>query len=344
MQRSRSTPLWASVLMLAGGKLMLASGTLMFAGCAQEPVGVSQQSVIVPGDWNAPAETRAIAATQYVDVVNPPAVLPLGSCTSTDPWAGTCSHPACLRAHPGTTELDAYIRARWTYVRAGGTFSCRRNSNPASTAFLSVHSVGRAIDLMISSYSLLHRDEATLTKIDWAGVVLDEAAWLAKAKAAAPVAVAVAFMGAGFLVVFALAGGSITPELLLALVFTYLELAVVVGVALFFSVAAHPIEGAVFAFIVALFGHVTADLKDLAAQLVTDKDGTPVTLLERALEKTLDVAYVLLPNLEHFNVRAHAAHGVPIDLGQLGLAIVYAAVYVSILLGLATLVLRRKVL
>lgn len=149
MQRSRSTPLWASVLMLAGGKLMLASGTLMFAGCAQEPVGVSQQSVIVPGDWNAPAETRAIAATQYVDVVNPPAVLPLGSCTSTDPWAGTCSHPACLRAHPGTTELDAYIRARWTYVRAGGTFSCRRNSNPASTAFLSVHSVGRAIDLMI---------------------------------------------------------------------------------------------------------------------------------------------------------------------------------------------------
>ncbi len=33
----------------------------------------------------------------------------------------------------------------------------------------------RTIDLMISSYSLLHRDEATLTKIDWAGVVLDEA-------------------------------------------------------------------------------------------------------------------------------------------------------------------------
>jgi ABC-type transport system involved in multi-copper enzyme maturation permease subunit len=157
-------------------------------------------------------------------------------------------------------------------------------------------------------------------------------------------AVAVAFMGAGFLGVFLLAGGAITPELLLALVFTYLELAVVVGVALFFSVAAHPIEGAVFAFIVALFGHVTGDLKALAAQLVTHEDGSPATLLERGLEGALDVAYVLLPNLEHFNYRSHAAHGLPIDVSQLGLAALYAAVYVAILLGLATLVLRRKVL
>lgn len=160
----------------------------------------------------------------------------------------------------------------------------------------------------------------------------------------AVMAVAVAFMGAGFLLVYALAGGTITLELLLALAFTYLELAVVVGVALFFSVAAHPIEGAVFAFIVALFGHVTGDLKALAAQLVSHTDGTPATLLERALERTLDVAYVLLPNLERFNVRGHAAHGVPFEPSLLGWSAVYAAVYVAILLGLATLVLRRKVL
>jgi hypothetical protein len=122
---------------------------LVLAGCALEVVGGQQEELVIPGDWNPPASTRTIAATQYVDVVNPPAVLPLGSCTSTNPWVGTCTHPACLRAHPGTSELDAYIRARWTDVRAGGTYSCRRNSNPDSTAYLSVHSVGRAIDLMI---------------------------------------------------------------------------------------------------------------------------------------------------------------------------------------------------
>ena len=82
-------------------------------------------------------------------VVDPPPVLPLGSCTSTNPWVGTCTHPACVRAHPGTTALDQYIRARWTYVGAGGVYTCRRNSNPASTAYLSVHSIGRASDLMI---------------------------------------------------------------------------------------------------------------------------------------------------------------------------------------------------
>jgi len=122
---------------------------LALAACAQEPIGAAPQAVRVPGDWNPPASTREIAATQYVDVVDPPTVLPLGSCTSTDPWVGTCTHPACIRAHPGTTELDVYIRTRWPYVRAGGTYSCRRNSNPSSTEYLSVHSIGRAIDLMI---------------------------------------------------------------------------------------------------------------------------------------------------------------------------------------------------
>jgi hypothetical protein len=122
---------------------------LALAACAQEPIGAAPQAVRVPGDWNPPASTREIAATQFVDVIDPPTVLPLGSCTSLDPWVGTCTHPACLRAHPGTTELDVYIRTRWPYVRAGGTYSCRRNSNPSSTEYLSVHSIGRAIDLMI---------------------------------------------------------------------------------------------------------------------------------------------------------------------------------------------------
>ncbi len=130
---------------LAAAALLLAT-----AGCVGEPLGVSQEALAVPGAWDPPARTRAISDPQRVEVTEPPAVLPLGRCTSTDPWEGTCSHPACTRAHPGTTELDAYIRATWPHVRAGGTYSCRRNSNPSSTEYLSVHSVGRAIDLMIT--------------------------------------------------------------------------------------------------------------------------------------------------------------------------------------------------
>lgn len=157
-------------------------------------------------------------------------------------------------------------------------------------------------------------------------------------------AVAVAAMGAGFLGVFALAGGAPTAEVLLAILFTYLELAVVIGVALFFSVAAHPIEGAVFAFVVALAGHVTADLNELGKQLVQHADGTPATLLELALEKLLYAAYVLLPNLENFNLRSHAAHGVPVGAAQMVEAAAYGGLYVAVLLALSTLVFRRKVL
>ncbi|MBP7551625.1 MAG: hypothetical protein KA761_15140 [Gemmatimonadaceae bacterium] len=123
------------------------------AACAADTTGVQRAAVIVPGDWTPPDTTMALSSPQYVEVVEPPPVLPLGRCDSSCPddiWGGGCTHPACITAHPGTSELDRYIRGRWTYVRAGGTYSCRRNSNPAGCENLSVHSVGRAIDLMIT--------------------------------------------------------------------------------------------------------------------------------------------------------------------------------------------------
>jgi ABC-type transport system involved in multi-copper enzyme maturation permease subunit len=157
-------------------------------------------------------------------------------------------------------------------------------------------------------------------------------------------AVAVAAMGVGFLALFALGGGAPSLDLVLALAFTYVELCVIIGVAIFFSVAAHPIEGAVFAFVLALAGHVTQDLDRLGAQLVRPVPGEVVTTLDRALAHALHVAYVLLPNLEVFDVRGQAAHHVPLDPAGLALALAYAAAYVAILLSLSTLVFRRKVL
>jgi len=134
-------------------RLWFLASSLVFAACAASPPGLQQAAVVVPGDWVAPATTLALSNPQYVEVVEPPPVLPLGRCDSSCPddiWGGLCTHPACTRAHPGTSELDTYIRGRWTYVRAGGTYSCRRNSNPRGCNNLSVHSVGRAIDLMIT--------------------------------------------------------------------------------------------------------------------------------------------------------------------------------------------------
>jgi Cu-processing system permease protein len=154
-------------------------------------------------------------------------------------------------------------------------------------------------------------------------------------------ALAVTAMAIAFFITYAVALGVPTLELVMAIVFIYVELAVVIAVALFFSVAAHPIEGAVFAFIVALLGHVTKDLDALGQQLATQGDAT---LAARALAKVLHVAYVLLPNLENFNLRAYAAHGLPLPTAHLGWAVGYAALYVTILLALSSIVFRRKTL
>jgi len=122
----------------------------MVLSCTSEPVGHTEHPVRVPGPWNPPEGVRRAAAAQYVDVVDPPNVSPLGSCPDGNPFS-TCTHPACTRAHPGTAELDAYIRTRWPYVLPYGTYNCRRNSNNLSE--LSVHAIGRAIDAGITRIS-----------------------------------------------------------------------------------------------------------------------------------------------------------------------------------------------
>ena len=111
--------------------------------CTAESVGEIEQAVAIPGPWDPPVGVRNAAAAQYVNVVDPPNVYPLGSCPDDNPFS-ICTHPACTRAHAGTSELDAYIRTRWPYVLPYGTYTCRRNSNNLDE--LSVHAIGRAID------------------------------------------------------------------------------------------------------------------------------------------------------------------------------------------------------
>jgi len=117
------------------------------AGCVAEP-GLVRHELAIPGPWDPSAETRAVAATQWVDVVDSPSIAPDGYCTSTNAFDCSCVHPACTPALPGTRELDAFLRARFPYLRSGGLYCCRQNSARGATT-LSVHAIGRAIDLMV---------------------------------------------------------------------------------------------------------------------------------------------------------------------------------------------------
>ena len=160
---------------------------------------------------------------------------------------------------------------------------------------------------------------------------------------AAVMGLALALMSGMFLVVFALAGGTIGLHVLVALLLTYVELLVVIAIALFFSVAAHPIEGAVFSFLVALAGHQTSSLNDLAAEILRQAGPEP-GLLPRLMQKVLYGLYVLIPNLENFNLRGSAVYGLDFSWSFVAGALAYAAVYVVVVLAVSSLVFRRRVL
>ncbi|MGK0362078.1 MAG: hypothetical protein ACI9U2_004398, partial [Bradymonadia bacterium] len=132
---------------------MLATGLLVACGVssdnAQSPPGVEalEQPVRVPGRWAPPADSIAIANAQFVPVVDPPPVNPGGRCAGPDLLRDWCQHPACTQAHPGTTEIAEYILRRWPTTINSGVYGCRRNTN--NGGFLSVHAVGRAIDISV---------------------------------------------------------------------------------------------------------------------------------------------------------------------------------------------------
>lgn len=122
---------------------------LLVSCVAPEPIGEVREAVVVPGPWVAPPAVAAIAATHFIPVVDPPPVSPAGSCSSTNPFTCSCRHPACIEAYPGTNELREYLLARFPDIRNSGTFCCRQNSNRRT--HLSVHAIGRAIDLGVTT-------------------------------------------------------------------------------------------------------------------------------------------------------------------------------------------------
>ncbi len=111
-------------------------------------LGVLHSPIAIPGMWMPPASTLAIGDRQVVARQGPPRVSDGGQCPSTNPWTCSCVHPACSRGLPGTLEFASFLRMRFPQIRGAGGFDCCRQ-NTGNTAYLSVHSIGRAIDLTI---------------------------------------------------------------------------------------------------------------------------------------------------------------------------------------------------
>ena len=121
------------------------------------------------------------------------------------------------------------------------------------------------------------------------------------------------------------------PRMLTAIWLTFVELAIVTAIALFFSTFSTPILSAAFTFGLFVAGRFSADLRNFN-QVV---DSTAAAALARIL-------YWALPNLAPFDVRSQIVHAQPVPLGYLALTSGYALLYIAALLVASVLIFSRR--
>jgi len=143
-----------------------------------------------------------------------------------------------------------------------------------------------------------------------------------------------AIMTAGFYLALAIQKKGLALHdlsLLIAIYFILLQLAMVVGVAVFFSCISTSILSAVFTFCLFVIGNFSSDLRWFGQE-----SGSPL------LEKATAVLYYVLPNFGDFNVINQAAHGVRIPALLIAANTCYALLYITILVSGAILIFEER--
>ena len=143
--------------------------------------------------------------------------------------------------------------------------------------------------------------------------------------------VSIVIMTVGFYLILFVTGVPPSAYLLVALLMTFFELAIVTAVAILFSTFVTPIASAVFTFAVYFVGHLTRDLRLLAAM-----SPSPV------VKVISQVMYYVLPNLNNFNIRGEVVHNVLLSSHALSLSVLYAVVYTATLLLVSVAIFNRR--
>ncbi len=116
-----------------------------------------------------------------------------------------------------------------------------------------------------------------------------------------------------------------------AVLLIYLELMILTAVALLFSAFSSPALSALLTFFVFIIGHFSADLKSLS------------TSMQNAGARWLFAAlYYLLPNLANYSFITQAAHGHFPRTSDVMAAILFAFLFVVVILAAATLIFSRR--
>jgi ABC-type transport system involved in multi-copper enzyme maturation permease subunit len=118
---------------------------------------------------------------------------------------------------------------------------------------------------------------------------------------------------------------------LAAIYFILLQLAIVVGLAVFFSCISTPILSAVFTFCVYVIGHFLSEMRLLG----------PLTE-SGVIKMATGALYYLLPNLSDFDFITRAAHGEKVSGVLLLSNSLYALLYVTVLISASILIFEER--
>ncbi|HJQ30996.1 MAG TPA: ABC transporter permease subunit [Pyrinomonadaceae bacterium] len=147
-------------------------------------------------------------------------------------------------------------------------------------------------------------------------------------------AVNVAVMGAGVSLALLYVRGGWHPLVLdiwPAVALLYVELMILVAVALLFSSFSSPALSALLTFFVFVIGHFSAELKNLSA-----------TVGGGASRFVFAAVYYLLPNLSNYAYITAASHGQRPTAANFAAAVLYGLAYIAVLLAASTLVFKRR--
>jgi Cu-processing system permease protein len=134
-----------------------------------------------------------------------------------------------------------------------------------------------------------------------------------------------------FFVSIRLLGVSVQGTLLYAVLLLAVEMALIVAASILFSVFTNPTLAAIFTIGFYIIGHLN-DLMGVSAA----HQQSPVWQI---ILKTLNA---VLPNLEYFNIRTRVVYHLPIPDLYVAEAVLYGALYITLILLLAMAVFSRK--
>lgn len=151
---------------------------------------------------------------------------------------------------------------------------------------------------------------------------------------AAVLAVLMALLSAIYFGVLSLNAIAYSPQsLLLAIAFTFMEMALLTSVAMLFGVFTSSLLATLMTFAVYLMGHLSPDIVALG-----ELSENP------ALQRLTNGLYLVLPDLERLNLRNQAVYGLNLfpTTGELLFHLLYALIYITLLLTLTGMIFSRR--